>query len=462
MNKILRKVLNSFFEYLRTIAITLLCVFFVIIIMFVFLQHQVYEEQEQGKLQDDTIEYSLVGVLIQKNKYLEEKYPKNYTINLKLGVLYEIYKDYKNSEAEYRLAIEKAPYNEFKPKYDLANLYIRMNRLDEAQKVMDDILERPDKKLIGYKAAIYEKIGDQYYNNGDYATAIPKYEKAMEYYNIIKSKKIIDVKNSLASAYVYIAERYISNMQIDAAITCLTTANKLVNAPILKYKLALLLVKSNPGLAYSYFEEVFKKEPSIISYDVYYHFLSKLADDADASGETTQAELFRFKAKKFKEYYENNILTISDIALESSDGEIIYSPWKRRYKINLEFKFKNISKRNLNSLFVHIVLKENGIVFDKDTEQIIDSKNPLKPDESSPLVYLYSYKTKTSSNKKINEFTAEISVSKLENSYKIYLDTINLKVMKKSKKHNWQSSLKDFLHKIYHKRFHRVFRLKHS
>lgn len=458
----MNKILTAFFEYLRTIGITLLCVLAAVVILFLFLQHRVFEAQEQGLLQDDTIEYSLVGLLIQKNKYLEQQHPKNYNINLKLGVLYEIYKDYKSAEAEYILAIEKAPYNEFKPKYNLANLYIKVNKLDAAQKVMDDILERPDKKLIDYKATIYAKIGDQYYNTGDYATAIPKYEKAMEYYDIIKSKKAIEVKNSLASAYVYIAERYVSEMNIDAAIACLAKANALVSAPILKYKLAILLVKSNPGLAYSYFDEVFKKEPSIINFDVYYHFLNKLADDADKSGDSIQAELFRFKAKRFKDYYENNILTISDITLENSDGEIIYNPWKRKYKINLEFKFKNTSKVNLNSLFVHLVLKENGVVFDESTEQIIDIKNPIAPGKSSPLIYLYTYKPRTKADKKINDFKAEISVSKLENSYKIYLDTVNLELMKKSKKHNWKTSIKDFLHKIYHKRFYRIFRVKHS
>lgn len=458
----MNKILNAILEYSKTIFITIVCVFIVVIFAFVIIQHQVYESQEQDQLQDDSIQYSLVGVLIQKNKYLEEEYPKNYKINLKLGVLYEIYKDYNNSEAEYKLAIEKAPYTEFKPQYKLANLYIRMDRLDDAQKVMDDILERPDKKLIDYKGTIYSRIGDQYYNNGDYASAIPKYEKAMSYFNIIKSKKAKDVKNSLASAYVYIAERYVSNMQIDAAITCLTTANSLVNAPILKYKLALLLINSNPGLAYNYFEEVFKKEPSIINYDVYYNFLSKLAKDAEVSGDSTQAKLFRYKAEKFKEYYNNNILTINDIALEYSNGEMIFNPWTRKYKINFEFKIKNTSKRDLNSLFINIVFKADDVVFSEYSAQIIDNKDPLKAGDLSPLIYLNAYKARTPEDNKTTKFTADISVSKLQNSYKIYLKTVDLELMKKSKKHNWKINLDNYFHKIYHKNIHRISLVKHA
>lgn len=424
--------LHNLVEYLKTIAVTFFALAVILLGFLAIVQHNVYESTAQSEAENDSIEYYLVGILIEKNKYLEEQHPKDYKINLKLGVLYEIYKKYPEAEAQYKLAIQKAPFGVYKPTYKLACFYVSKNRLDEAQKLMDDISEKPDKLLIKYKAEVYFKLGEKYYSAGDYYTAIEKYQKALFYFERISAdSRIEDSKNALASSYVYLAEEYVDELKIPEATSALLTANSFVNAPIVEYKLALLLMKTDPDKAHDYFKAVLKKEPGIINYDVYYNFLISLSQAAASVGNTAEAELFQYEAKKFKEYYQNNILSVDDVEMITASGKMVTHFWSKKCKLNVQFQIKNTSKDNLNSLYVYILFKdEDGTVTDYLT-QIINVKTPLKPGELSPLVSIKTFKKMAEYNNPPKNVTAEISVSKIENSYRILLATVPIQSNKK-------------------------------
>lgn len=443
---------KEFFEYLRTFFLTVLFAFVSVIILLAVIQHQIYEEQaqRQQQAQDETVDYYLIGVLIEKNKYLEEQYPKDYKINLKLGILYEIKKDYKNSEIEYQKAIAKAPYDEFKPKYKLALLYLTTSRLDDAQAVIDSIKEEPSKRLIEYKADIYEKLGDKYYNSGDYENAIEKYEKSLIYWEAIKKKKEIEyIKNSLASSYVYLADTYLNNMRPNDAVDSLKMAMTIVDAPILKYKLALLLMKDNPDLAYQYFEEVFNEAPEIINYESYYNFLSTMAENADAQGDIAQAELYKYKAKKLKEYFTTNVLSVDDLVLEEVRGEIKSNNLLKKDTIYLEAEVKNISKYNIDSLYLEIIFKDNNEIIGDYFKQVVDKKSVLKVGSYTPLISIRISEPQRTKDNRPRNITAEIYASKTEKSYKILLKTVNIQEQVKKKKPNkFIKALGLFLQKI--------------
>lgn len=429
---------EEFFEYLRTFFITLLCVVISVIITLFVIQHQIYEENAHAKVEDDSIDYYLINVMIDKNKYLETQSPSDYEINLKLGTLYEIKKDYKNAEIEYKKAIDKAPYNEYKPRYKLAFLYWVANRLDDAETVMDNINEEPDKTLIRYKADIYEKLGEKYYNSADYENAIDRYKKSLFYWKILENKKEIDyVQDSLASSYVYLAEAYVDNMRPQDAVSSLQWALSIVDAPILKYKLALLLMKDNPTLANKYFEEVFARAPELINYEAYYQFLSVMAAQANAVGDTAQAQLYRYKQKKVNEYFKVNILSINDIVLEDIEGRITQNNWFKKNDIYLEAKLKNVSKYNIDSLFMEIIFKDENKVIGDYFKQIIYKATPLKPYTYSPLVSIkISQPMDNSQNNNPKIITADIYVSKTEDSLKLHLATVDIKEKVKKKHPN--------------------------
>lgn len=445
-------------EYLKTMAITLLCVLLALLLLLAFVQYDVYEEQKKISAENEQIEYYLIGVLIQKNKYLETQNPDNYKINLRLGILYELDKKFKDAEVEFQKSISKAPYEEFKPQYKLANLYLRMSEYDKAENLMNSISERPNNKLIEYKGEIFYKLGDKYYNQGDYQNAIIRYEKSLSYFKAIKSSKIRLVENSIASAYVYLADNYVSEMQISDAINALEIANSIVKAPILKYKLAILLQQENPMQAYKYFEEVYKKEPALINYEEYSNFLYTLVDAAVAKGDIAEAELYRYKAKKVKEYYENNVLSIQDIAILEPKGEFFISKFFKKCHMNVEFRLKNNSDEEIKSLFITIGFKKDNQKIEEYYQQVIQPEIPLKPHSIGPLVNLNTIHKFAPKEDIPKQITAEITASKSENSYKLNLADINLTEIKKKKsnlikleviRHKFDKfieSLKEFVH----------------
>ena len=419
---------QEFFEYLKTVSITILVIFVSIIALLFSIQHKIYADNMQEQAEDTTVDYNLIGVMIEKNKALEAQSPANYKINMKLGTLYEIKKDYKNSEIEYKKAIYNAPCNEFKPEYKLTLMYLHINKLEDAESVMDTLVDEPDKMLIKYKADIYEKLADRYYNSGDYEGAIDRYEKSLFYWKINGNKKEIKyVQNSLASSYVYLADEDVSAMQPQDAINSLKNVLTMFDAPILKYKLALLLMTNDPDEAYRYFEEVYKEAPELINYDTYCNFLSAMAIYANSTGDTAQAQLYQYKQKKIKEFFETNILSVDDIVLEDVEGRITLNNWFKRNNIYLEAKLKNVSKDTFDSLFIQIVFKDKEEIIGDYTEQIVDKKSLLLPGRYSPLISIRVSAPMSLHDIHPKTITAEIYASKTVDSLKLHLTSVGIK-----------------------------------
>jgi len=439
---------DTVLEYLKTIFLTMLFAFVLVLVLLGVIQHQVYKEENAKPQDDDAIDYQLIGIMIDKNLFLETQYPKDYKFNYKLGILYEMENNLKQAEEEFKLAIEKVPFGEYKPYYRLALFYLRLNRLDEAEALMNSIDEQPDKRLITFKADIFNKLGDKYYNLGDYETAALKYQKSLLYYNAIKSDKTQQVENSLASAYVYQADQYVNAMQIEDAINSLQMALGIIDAPILKYRLALLLMNSDPNRAYQYFEEVYKREPGIINYGTYTAFLFTLSNDAQAKGDFSQAKLYDYKIRTLKEYSRTNILSVEDLKLDSVLGKIKVNHWTKKYSAQIELQVKNVSRRNIDSLYLEVVFKDKGEVIDDYFQQIVDSKSVLKPKSESPLVVIKTEKIKANEDKKPKEITAEIYVMKTQDSYKILLQTVDIKQTKTHYKNKFKKMLDDIFHKL--------------
>lgn len=433
---------DDILEYIKIVAITMLVTFMLVIVSLGIIKNKVYEEQlnnKNNKTEEEQVDYYLIGILIEKNKYLENQMPEDYKINIKLGMLYELKKDYANAELNYKEAIDKASYNQYSPKYKLSLLYITQGRLDDAQAVMDDIVDKPDEKLIKYKASVYKALGDAYYTLADYEEAISKYKKSLSYLEIIKDKKnIAEVKDCLASSYVYLADVFLDRMEPQNAIFSLKMALSIIDAPILKYKLALLIMNDDPGLAYQNFDEVFKEQPEIINYDTYNAFLLKLADQAYIVGELPQAELYRYKIKKLKEYFKENILSINDIAIEEVEGYLSLNKFFKKYKVNLALKLKNTSKTNIDSLYVFFVVKDGNKIINKYSQRIVNKNSVLGVGFYSPIIFISIPGAYENQNDDLAQemLSVDIYVAKSEKAYKLLLKTIDIGEKTKKKSHN--------------------------
>ncbi len=416
---------NNILGYFKTILWTLAATFIFVVINLLVIEYQVGKEQPLKEAQDK-IEESSIQVLMAKNEYLETINPKDYRVNLRLGKLYEIKNDYVKAEEQYKKSIMKVPFGEYKPKYYLALLYIMQNRLDEAKELIDKISEHPDKKLIKYKAEVHEKLGDAYFNLNNFDEASFEYSKSLFYYRSLKSKKIKRVEGSLASAYMYFADEKVLDMQIDEAISYLEMAKNLVNSPIIKYKLAVLLTNDNPARAYQYYDEVFKEAPEIINFPAYNKFLNDLAQQAQDVGEYAEADLYNYKIKKLKQYFSDKILCFDDLVIENPKGFFTLNFWKNKYHIRFNCKLKNVSTFDIKSLYVEIVFETKDKEIYAYSHQLFDDKSILKAGNLSPLISINTYPKIQEDDAIPSEITAKIYVSKLETSSKIFLKEITI------------------------------------
>lgn len=427
MSKTRAYIIYQILPYLKLVLATLFCTFLFIVALLFFVKQNVFDYMSKEVDKEDVVvEYYLIGVLIEKNKFLALERPDSYKINLKLGVLYELYKDYQNAEIEYVEAIRKAPYQDLRPIFRLANLYIIKNKLVAAQKLIEDIPESPNKRMIDKKAQFYNKLGEKYYAMGNYKVAIEKYKKSQFYYKKIRSNQLNQVNKNLASAYVYLADSYIKNGNINDAISLLKNVDKLIGAPIVKYQLALILMDTQPVEAYEYFNEVFKKEPSIIGFDVYYNFLNDLADAEELMGNTAQSKLYLARADKYKTYFEENILLVEDIELNIRKTHVIINNKKKQYEIHFAFALKNNSIAPISTLFLDVKFKDGDKLVDEYFSQIVTNENPLEVGITSEDIIVSSIQKFKNENKSSVKIDAEVFVSKSDKSLQIPLGVFEI------------------------------------
>lgn len=414
-------------EYIRTFILTLIFAFFVALTIFIWLINQVnVEEALRQKNTQEFIDYELVDELINRNKMLSDLKPDDFRINLKLGLLYEIKSDYANAETQYKLAMGKAPYNEFLPQYNLAKLYISIKKYDEATDLMDKISEKPKKKLISYKGDVFYSAGNAYFYEGNYQTALDRYRKALTYYKLLKNGIVIKkLRNDIASCLVYIAQKNIKELNVEDAIENLNEALAIVNAPIIKYNLALLYIYKEPLRANKYFEEVFREEPKIINFNTYYSLLNALAEEAEIDGNYSLAELYKLKMKKIKNFYTTNMLTTEDLKFTDLRKSISRNRLLSKYKFAFIFKIKNTSIYDINSLYLEIIVKENNRTLEKFNQVPVTKESPLLATQSTDFIKVDSEVLKY--DKQLPEkLDVEIYASKQNDNNKILISSFSI------------------------------------
>lgn len=376
-------------DYIKTFLITISIVLTFGLLNIFYMVHNIFNGDVNSRKQnvDSAFEAYLVDVLVDKNKDIEKRFPKNYVVNLRLGLLYSYKKDYLNAEHEFKNSIEKADSCDYTPNYQLAKLYIKTNRLQEAQSVMDVINDRADKRLLKYKGDVYMFLGDTYYDQGYYALSVMKLEKSITYFNAIKDKSLKNAKNKYIKALVSLADKYVETGKIDEAVMALENAYEIKPKDVvINYKLGLLYVDNNPEKAYDLLSFVNKKEPQIMNYDAYFDLLNKLSDIELQKGNETDGELYRKKALQYKKFVKDNLLSNKDLFIDVQKTDIITDIAAQDYVVTLKFNLQNNSGLNIDNLTIHAIFKDNNNVIQNFNQKIYDDTKIFKAGEVSPPI----------------------------------------------------------------------------
>lgn len=391
--KINSKKVNPFFEgdkwdYLKTFLTTLFIVVMFGIFNIFYMIHNIFNDDAKSKYNvDAAFESYLVDVLIDQNMDLAKRYPKNYATNMRLGILFSYKRDYINAEREFKNSVEKAVAYDYTPSYQLAKLYVKINRLQDAQDIMDNIGERPNKRLINFKADIYFKLGEAYYDQGYYALSMMKYEKAMSYYQIISKKMLKQTKEAYINSCIALADSYVQVGKIDDAILTLEKAYELDSQNlVLNYKLGLLYSDNDIKKAYKLLSFVNKENPEMMNYDLYFDIINRMADLEAENGKPTDAELYRKKALQYQKFVKNNLLYEKDLFFDVMKLDVNTDIAAQEHIINLQFRLQNNSSLDIGNLYVKAVFKDGDKIFQTSTQQLYDETRVFKAGVTTPPI----------------------------------------------------------------------------
>ena len=378
-------------DYWKTFLITLSIVFAFGILNIFYMIHNVfnYDATKERHNIDSTFESYLVDVLIDTNNEYSKMYPKNYAVNMRLGILYSYKKDYDSAERQFKNSIEKAEGYDYTPNYQLAKLYVKTGKLQNAQEVMDSIGEKPKKRIIRFKAEIYNLLGDAYYQDGYFALAVMKYERAYFYYDVIRSKKLKDVKEKIIKASVSLADNYVNTGKIDEAIMALEKAYELNPEKIIvNYKLGLLYIDNNPYKAYELLSYVHKNDPQKMNYDAYLNLINKLANIELNKGNATESELYRKRAMQYQKFVKNNLLYDKDLFVDVIKIDVNTDLAAQEYLLNFQFRLQNNSDLDIDNLYVRAVFKDGNNIIKAYTQQIFDKTRIFEAGTITPPIVL--------------------------------------------------------------------------
>ena len=337
-------------NYIKIFVITLIAVFAAVGCV---VWHIAYIEYNVVK---GNIERTVIQVDEEKIKYLlnqEKIHPDDFTINLKLAILYEKKEAMNLADLQYKKALMKSPRSEYSL-YRYALFCIKTERYTEAINLIENITDSPSKGVIGKKLAIYEKIAGELLEVGDYVDSSKIYALAYRYAKILNGEKKEEILKKLEKSYLLSADDHIARNNYEQAKLDLEALLKLKDSPLAEYKLALIYKPFDAEKSAEYMMSAFKKDPSIVNLEIYYNILDELIEKSLAEEDEVSAKLYKHKQARLKKFIENNLLYSTDLLVYNpiikSENKLMGDKW-------LVFEIVTNSPLKMSSIMVKLVVE---------------------------------------------------------------------------------------------------------
>lgn len=395
------------FEYLKTVFCSIL--FAIIVTTFLIIRARnemlddIFASAQEQKLMDKKVAMEIIT----QTDLLENLKNKTYSVCMHAGEICEIASDYTDAQMAYELAIEKTQPNNYKPYYRLICVLAAQEKFKDADKLLENIVDITDKKLIKFKTRSYLTIGDKYYSIGKFLSAAKSYEKANFYYNKFdkKDKKIEEgIKTRIINSYLHVADIMVKSSLNSDAVRFLKKAE--IYDPEnfnIRYKLAIILSDLDPEKSVEYFEKLINEIPQNIDYGVYNRALMKSATIADLDNRPTQAKYYRYKIHSIDLFINRKVIYKNDIEINLKN----LTPKKIffKYPINANYEIWNISNYDLYNLKGDFILCLNDKELEKITTTIATKKQPLIANSSFPYKLNIKFKRDIFTKKELEQYT---------------------------------------------------------
>ncbi|MBO5738110.1 hypothetical protein J6R97_02080 [bacterium] len=376
-----------------------------------------------------SIDKSVAQELVKSSNLLSDLNRKKYSVCMYVGEIYEAIGNYQNAQEAYQLAIEKAKVKNYAPYFKLIKVLVAQEKFLEANSILDSIKDKTDKDLIKFKTNSYIIIGDKYYSNAKFLSAVKCYEKAGFYYNKFAKKDLkIDnsIKERIVNSYIQTADILVKSGLNSEAIKFLKRAEKYAPDDYnVKYKLAIIFSDLDPELSVDYFEELLDKIPQKIDYEIYNTALMKSANIADLDNRPTRAKYYRYKIRSIDMFINRKVVYKNDIEcfVKSFKLEKI----RFHYPLKITYAFFNVSNSDIINLKADFILRHNEKPIETLTIDIANKNKPLFIAADNPNLVDVCFKKKIFSKKDLEEYTIEIYIYK-DLKYKTFVSNSPLPI----------------------------------
>ncbi len=351
--------------------------------------------QGMVKKADSYAEKGKVAFALEEYSKIVRLYPDNYDIHMKLANIYIETDELEKAKIEYIRAIRLG----YKYRYDanlaLAKIYGKENRFDIAEDLLKDIKDTNNNKA-------QKGIGNLYYNwgkslkKGDRLEAIRKFKKSCDYYKKAGSNLSEKALGQIASLFAGISDTLVSYDEDKKAIETLGLSIAYKDNAIAHYKLAKIYEKSDIDKSLKEYSKAFELNSNIGNKNAYISLLMKKAKILAAKEnekDKAKSRLYYMKAKK---------LDVNLNIPENPDSRILFNLIATKVNEDMErdilipgiiFNITNISKELIKNLKVKIIFIKDNKQLSMKIIKIADKKTPLKGDDKTSNISIYSDKT---------------------------------------------------------------------
>lgn len=411
-----------FIEYVRTIFCSFLVALFISLGLTIKARNEMIRDIISMPKEQSEADRKLALEIISQTDLIKDLKNKNAQVCIHAGEIYETAGDYSNAQRAYELAIEKQKVINYNPYFSLVRVLVAQQKFDLADALLENIADKPDKKLIKFKARSYITIGDKYYSIGKFLSAAKKYEKAYFYYNKFSKKDSAveeSIKNRIINSYIEVADLMVKSGLNSEAVRFLKHAEALSPDSFnIRYKLAIILSDLDPEKSVEYIELLMSEAPQDIDYNVYNTALMKAANIADLDGRTTQAKYYRYKLHSIDLFIARKVIYKNDIEVRLQDFKIKKVLF--RYPLKLSYEFLNVSSSNISNLNVDFVLCLKDKPVEIITKMIANKEKPLYGYAEKPFNIDVLFKKNIFTKKEFENYSVKIYLYK-DKKFKTYI-----------------------------------------
>lgn len=342
------KIFNLIKEYLITIIVTVIFVFSLCLgveLELLFRSENKINKEEFAM--ENLAEFCSIDEL--EKKLL--KNPTNYTAHIKLAQLYESLGEYKKAKEYYNNALNHSGRSNMSLYY-FAMFCAKRNLYALASALCEEISGN-SKKIIGYRARIYEAIGESLIRQKENQGAVKAFQIAYKYAKSIDDKTLLAaIEEKYADAYIQLADDHVKESDSRYAISNLENSIKIKKTPQAQYRLGLIYRDTDKAKAETYIASAFRINPFVVNPYIYNSLLNDLIKESKEMGDSNKANYYSMKAENLKHSLKEAYVYKNEILIDNTHIQL----QKKRFSVNkdayLVFDIKNNTKQKLECLYI--------------------------------------------------------------------------------------------------------------